>query len=182
MVDPPAESPSEEPGVIVVPREKAVFWLDRRGRWRNAHGPFRNARISAYFHRSIRRDAGGYYVGQRHGARLEKVYFPYEDTALFVREVLLGEEIRLRLNTGMEFPLDPQSLFVSGEALYLTHEGERIRFTEQAMVQLSPRMGFSEEGLFLETGDRRHRIPEKAGESDQGDPPNEFQGGKRCTR
>ncbi len=160
MIEPPAESPGEEPGVIVVPREKAVFWLDRRGRWRNAHGLFRHPRISAYFHRSIRRDAGGYYVGQRHGARFEKVYFPYEDTALFVREVLLGEEIRLRLNTGAEFPLDPGSLFVSGEALYLTHEGERIRFTEQAMVQLSPRMSFSEEGLFLEICDRRHRIPE----------------------
>ncbi|MEJ5358260.1 MAG: MFS transporter permease [Desulfobacterales bacterium] len=160
MADPPREAPEGEPGAIVVPREKAVFWLDRRGRWRNAHGVFRNPRISAHFHRSIRRDAGGYYVGQRHGARLEKVYFPYEDTALFVREVRIGEEIRLRLNTGAEIPLDPPSLFVSGEALYLTHEGERIRFTEEAMVQLSPLMSFSGEGFFLETRMSRHRIPE----------------------
>lgn len=161
MAEPPLTEKGKEASVIVVPKEQAVFWLDRRGRWCNAHGVFRNPRISEHFHRSIRRDARGYYVGQEHGGRIEKVYFPYEDTALFVREVVFGEDIRLRLNTGVEIPLEPAELFAAGEALYATHGGERIRFTERAMVQLSRAMSASEEGLFLETREGRRRIPER---------------------
>lgn len=190
MAEPRHPENREEGCVIVVPKEQALFWLDRRGRWCNAHGVFRNPRISEHFHRSIRRDAGGYYVGQEHGGGVEKVYFPYEDTALFVREVVFGEDTRLRLNTGAEIPLEPGALFACGEALYATHGGERIRFTERAMVQLSRAMTSSEEGLFLETREGRRRIPERpAAEGadgraagDGGAGPEPRQGGDGCTR
>jgi hypothetical protein len=153
----------EKPAETVIPREKAVFRLDGRGRWCNAHGVFRNRRISAYFHSAIRRDGGGYYVCQAHGDRVEKVYFPYEDTALFAVEVDPAEEIRLRLNTGRELCLDPAELFVAGDSLYMTCDGERIKFSERALLKLAEVMEFTEEGYFIRVLGRRHRIREAGG-------------------
>ncbi|MCU0564887.1 MAG: MFS transporter permease, partial [Desulfobacterales bacterium] len=80
---------------VVIPAENAVFRLDARGRWCNRHGVFRNRRISEHFHAAIRRDAGGYHLHQELPDRVEKVYFPYEDTALFVVQVALGEPVAL---------------------------------------------------------------------------------------
>ena len=92
---------------IVIPREKAVFWLDRNGRWRNHDGLFRNPRIIEHFHSAIRRDDGGYYLSQEREGVREKVYFPYEDTALFVVDVKTVEPAELILNTRRRLPLDP---------------------------------------------------------------------------
>jgi hypothetical protein len=154
---------SEKPIEIVIPREKAVFRLDGRGRWCNAHGVFRNRRISDYFHSAIRRDEGGYFVCQEHGDHLEKVYFPYEDTALFAVDVDLSGGIHLRLNNRTELALDPADLFVAGESLYMTRSGERIKFSERAMLKLAEVMEFTEDGYFISVRGRRHPIPEIGG-------------------
>ena len=153
----------EKPTEIVVPREKAVFRLDGRGRWCNAHGVFRNRRISDYFHSAIRRDAGGYFVCQEHGDHVEKVYFPYEDTALFVVDVELAADIRLRLNIRRELVLRPADLFVAGDSLYTTLDGERIKFSERAMLKLAEVMEFTENGYFIRVSGRSHRIHEAGG-------------------
>lgn len=145
---------------IVVPKEKAAFRLDRRGRWCNAFGVFRNHRISEYFHSAIRRDEGGYFVYQQSDTRLEKVYFPYEDTALFVVDVVMTDEIRLLLNTHRQLPLDPETLFVSEDSLYLTFDGERIKFSERALFKLADVMDFTDQGYFIHVLGRRHRIRE----------------------
>jgi hypothetical protein len=153
----------EKPTEIVVPREKALFRLDGRGRWCNAYGVFRNRRISDYFHSAIRRDAGGYYVCQESDNRIEKVYFPYEDTALFVVDVVMAEEIRLLLNTRRQLPLDPAALFVSGDCLYLTRGGERIKFSERALLKLADVMDFTDQGYFIRVCGLRHRIRQAPG-------------------
>ena len=153
----------EKPTEIVVPREKAVFRLDGRGRWCNAHGVFRNRRISEYFHSAIRRDEGGYFVCQEHGDHVEKVYFPYEDTALFVVDVDLAADIRLRLNTRREVALEPADLFVAGDSLYATIDGERIKFSERALQKLAVVMEFTENGYFIRVSGRSHRIHEAGG-------------------
>lgn len=145
---------------VVIPAENAVFRLDGRGRWCNRHGVFRNPRISAHFHAAIRRDAGGYHLRQELPDRVEKVYFPYEDTALFVAQVALGEPVALTLNTGRRFDLEPGALFVCGESLYLTLEGERVKFTERAMLKLSEAMELTAAGYSLRVGGCVHRIPE----------------------
>ncbi|MDJ0803659.1 MAG: MFS transporter permease, partial [Desulfobacterales bacterium] len=75
---------------IVIPKDQAVFWLDRHGFWRNRHGRFERPRIIAKFHAAIGRDAQGYYLSQTNGDVREKIYFPYEDTALFVFDVRIG--------------------------------------------------------------------------------------------
>ena len=145
---------------VVIPREKAVFRLDARGRWCNRHGVFRNRRICDHFHAAIRRDAAGYHLRQELPDRVEKVYFPYEDTALFVVRVALGDPVELTLNTRRRIALDPALLFVRGESLYLTLEGERVKFTERAMLSLAEAMEFTPEGYAIRTGERVHPIPE----------------------
>ena len=145
---------------VVIPREKAVFRLDARGRWCNRHGVFRNRRICDHFHAAIRRDAAGYHLRQELPDRVEKVYFPYEDTALFVVQVALGDPVALTLNTRRRIALDPALLFVRGESLYLTLEGERVKFTERAMLSLAEAMEFTPEGYAIRTGERVHPIPE----------------------
>jgi hypothetical protein len=145
---------------VVIPREKAVFRLDARGRWCNRHGVFRNRRICDHFHAAIRRDAAGYHLRQELPDRVEKVYFPYEDTALFVVRVALGDPVELTLNTRRRVALDPALLFVRGESLYLTLEGERVKFTERATLSLAEAMEFTPEGYAIRTGERVHPIPE----------------------
>lgn len=154
----------EKPIEVIILKEKAVFRLDARGRWCNIHGVFRNRRISDYFHASIRRDEGGYFVYQERGDIIEKVYFPYEDAALFVVEVEVGAQPRLRLNTRREVLLDPENLFVAGESLYMAQDGERIKFSERAMLKLAEMMEFTDEGYFITAQGRRHRIREIAAE------------------
>ncbi len=148
---------------VVIPREQAVFRLDARGRWCNRDGVFRNRRISDHFHASIRRDADGWHLRQELPDRIEKVYFPYEDTALFVTDVALGTPVRLTLNTRRQFDLDPPALFVHGDSLYLELEGDRVKFTERAMLKLSEMMESTPGGYALRVGDHVHPIRERDG-------------------
>jgi hypothetical protein len=151
---------SNPPLEIVIPREKAVFRLDARGRWCNLHGIFRNRRISDYFHASIRRDEGGYFVCQQLGDTREKVYFPYEDTALFVLDVKFGPPSYLMLNTRREVLLEPENLWLAGESLYMNLDGERIKFSERAMLKLAEMMEFNADGYFIIIQGRRHQVTE----------------------
>jgi hypothetical protein len=143
---------------IVIPREKAVFRLDGNGRWRNASGLFQNRRIIDYFNAAIRRDEGGYYVSQQSDQLVEKVYFPYEDTALFVVDVQIGEEITLVLNTRRCLSLATGRLWIENDGLYLTEAGERIKFSDRALLKLADRLDFEQDAYFIRTGGGRHRI------------------------
>jgi hypothetical protein len=132
------------PPVRIIPKEEAVFWLDKDGNWRNRHGKFRNPKIIAHFHSCIQKDEQGYYLSQDHPEFREKVYFPYEDTALFVFDVQVkGQEVQLKLNTGQEVPLVPDRLFIQNNHLYLDLDGERVKFSERALLSLSNRLHFN---------------------------------------
>ena len=148
---------------IVVPKEKAVFWLDALGRWHNEHGAFEHKKIINYFHASIRRDADGYHLYQkRENNIVEKVYFKYEDTALFVFGLKIAEdsdEIRLVLNTKEEIPLDPEALFVQNENLYMTYADDRIKFVERALLKLADQLSFDQHRYRLQIGNNIYDIP-----------------------
>jgi hypothetical protein len=147
---------------IVIPKEKAVFWLDCRGYWRNRHGRFERPRIIAKFHAAIERDRHGYYLAQVNGEVREKVYFHHEDTALFVFGLRIADEaVTLILNTGRELPLKPETLFIQGDALYTSVAGERIRFSEKALVKISRLLEDDGQTCYLCLGDARVAIPEK---------------------
>ena len=146
---------------IVIPREKAVFWMDARGRWNNRHGRFEHKRIIDHFNRSIRRDGDGYYVTQERNGIREKVYFSYSGTPLFVVRVTLGDPVMLTLNTGSILPLDPDRLFTHADQLYQRRGDECIRFTARALLTLAPCLEETRQGLALRLNDRVFPISEQ---------------------
>ncbi len=128
---------------IVIPKEQAVFWMDKNGCWNNEHGKFSHKKIIDYFNSCIRRDADGYYLTQINGDIREKVYFPCEDTALFVTDIVkTDEDIRLILNTKAELRLIPENLHVRNDCLYMQNGEERIKFAERAMLKLADCMEY----------------------------------------
>jgi hypothetical protein len=148
---------------VVVPKEDAVFWLDAYGRWHNKHGVFEHKKIIGYFHSSIRKDADGYHLFQKHEDHtVEKVYFKYEDTALFVFDVKTegdSDKIRLILNTKEEVALTPENLFVQNDNLYMDHAGHRIKFIDRAMMKLAHRFKCHQHRYCLELSGRIYDIP-----------------------
>ena len=96
---------------IIISKEDAVFWMDKNGGWHNKHGKFEHPRIIKYFNAYIKKDEKGYYVLQETSECIEKVYFHYEDTALFVFDVTMADDIILILNTSDTMPFDPGQLF-----------------------------------------------------------------------
>ena len=144
---------------VVIPKENAVFWMDGQGRWQNRHGRFAHKRIINHFNRSIRRDADGYYVTQVRGDVREKVYFPYEDTAIFIIQIIPGSPLRLTLNTGETIPLDPAALFVESDQLYHQRGDECIKFTDRALMAIAPYLEERAEGLSIRIGDNAWPIP-----------------------
>lgn len=151
---------------VVVPKEEAVFWLDAYGRWHNKHGVFEHKKIISFFHSSIRKDADGYHLFQKHDDHtIEKVYFKYEDTALFVFDVKTqddSDKIRLILNTKDEILLNPGALFVQNENLYMEHDGHRIKFMDRAMMKLAHRLKFDQHRYRLELNGKTYDIPIRA--------------------
>lgn len=154
----------KERGEMIVPKENAVFKLDEHGKWHHfEQGPFENKRIIAYFHSCIRKDEKGYFLLQEHKHFTEKVYFPYDDTALFVFNVHKKDGITLVLNTGRTEQLEPKNLFIENDNLYVQIGEHRVRFTEHALVRISDHLEFDEDEntLFIMDGEQL-LIPERA--------------------
>lgn len=120
----------------MIPREEAVFWMDENGDWWNEHGRFEKRRIIEYFHASIRHDFCGFYVEQENGDILERVYFPYIDTALFVIRIIDGENPKAVLNTGIKIDLDPAALFMENDNLYIRVNGVKAKFIKQGLEEV----------------------------------------------
>lgn len=156
-----SETISSAPPEIVIPKEKAVFRLDANGCWHNESGRFRNKKIIDFFHASIRKDDGGYFLFQNRGNIREKVYFPYEDTALFVFDVILSDPITLVLNTGDRSSLEPQRLFAQNDGLYVTIGEHRVKFTERSLMAISGRMTFEDENYFICQAGQRYQIAKR---------------------
>ena len=140
-----SETVRSAPTEIVIPKENAVFRLDANGCWHNKSGRFRNKKIIDFFHASIRKDAGGYFLFQNRENITEKVYFPYEDTALFVFDVILSDPITLVLNTGERSSLEPQKLFAQNDGL----------------MAISGLMTFEDENYFIRQAGQRYRIAKR---------------------
>ena len=144
---------------IEIPREEAVFWLDENGSWHNSDGKFRHKKIIDYFHTSIRRDQKGYHLYQAHSNYIEKVYFPYEDQALFVFDVVENDDIMLVLNTKKMIRLKPKKLFVENDKLYMQLGDEVIKFAEQGLMKIAAFLEEKGDTLFIRSNNRRYRIP-----------------------
>jgi len=146
---------------IVIPKEQAVFRMDRFGFWYNDGGRFEHKKIIDYFNISIRRDEQGYFVEQITEDVREKVYFDYEDTPLFVIDVHIAEHIRLLLNTRKTLRLSPGNLYVQQDNLYMTVGDERIKFTDRAMLKLATCMDHDGESYYFLVDGKRYQLPER---------------------
>ena len=143
---------------IVVRKEDAVFWLDKHGQWYNKDEKFQHRKIINYFHSSIRKDKDGYHLAQRHRTHKEKVYFPFEDTALFVFEVIKGEDIILVLNTKKRIKLRPKRLSIRDDSLYMHVGEERVKFTEHSLLRIADLIAYEDGCYFIKVRGRRYRI------------------------
>jgi len=146
--------------VIVIPKEKAVFWMDANGRWFNEFGKFEKKKIIDYFNRSIERDEDGYFVCQEKEGFIEKVYFRYTDTALFVFDVRFKDPIELVLNTGKEIVLDPSTLWIENDNLYTVDGKDLIKFSDRALMKVSKILEDGKEGLLIRVDEKNYLIPE----------------------
>jgi hypothetical protein len=147
--------------IIEIPKEEAVFWLDRHGRWQNDGGRFQRKKIIDYFHTSISRDKNGYFVSQIKETVIEKVYFRYEDTALFVFKVDFNDNIILTLNTGLKLNLSPDKLYIFKDHLYMIKNDETIKFAEKALFKISRIIEEGGDAFFIKVRGERYKIPEK---------------------
>ena len=144
---------------IVIGRDQAVFWLDANGCWQNKHGKFRHQKIIRHFHSSIKRDRHGYYLHQENGTYVEKVYFHYEDQALFVFDVLQKCGLVLVLNTRQQVKLMPRKLFVKDDNLYMRRGNETIKFVEQGLLKIARFLIEENDRLYISVNNRRYQIP-----------------------
>jgi hypothetical protein len=146
---------------IVISKDDAVFWLNANGRWHNAHGEFQHKKIIDYFHSSIQKDEKGYYLFQERGNLREKVYFHYDDTALFAVDLIKDEDITLILNTKKQLKLKPKNLFTKNDNLYMRLGQETIKFVERGLMKISDLLEFKDDQYFIKVKNRKYRIVQK---------------------
>lgn len=127
---------------IVIPKDKAVFWMDGAGRWHNQHGLFQHKKIIDHFNASIQKDENGYYLTQQSDNIIEKVYFHHAETALFAVDVAFGDPPKMRLNTGIELTIVPTALFICGDDLFYRMENQLVKFNQLALLKVSEKMTF----------------------------------------
>lgn len=152
---------------IVIPQEEAVFWLDKNGCWNNANGKFQHKKIINYFHSCIRRDQNGYYLYQENENFKEKVYFAYEDQALFVFDILRENDVTLVLNTKKHVKLKPRNLFVRNDNLYMHMGEETIKFAEQGLMKIAHDLEDEDGQLYIRSKNRRYKIHTLKDESER---------------
>lgn len=146
---------------IIIPKEKAVFWMDARGRWCNEHGPFEHARIIAYFNQSIRKDRDGYFVEQVRDGMREKVYFYHHDTPLFIVDTVGDDPAKVILNTGAYVDFCPQRLIIRNDQLYMRiNDDEIAKFNERTMMHIAAWIDYHEGRVYFQIDDSRIEIPE----------------------
>jgi hypothetical protein len=150
----------EQKPIVTIPKEEAVFRLDKNGVWYSGHEKFTNRRIINYFHSMIQKDEDGYFLGQEHTHYIEKVYFPYEDTPLFVfRSIKTDDGLILRLNTGEEITLDPEKLFVKNDNLYIQNKDYVIKFKEHALLSIAEYLDDEDGQYTIFLDGKKHTIP-----------------------
>lgn len=147
---------------IVIPKDQAVFWMDEKGRWHNQHGPFQHKKIIDYFNASIQKDKNGYFVQQSNGKVIERVYFRYQETALFVVDLVMGDPMVLILNTQVRLELEPEKLILCNDRLYYCLEDEIAKFNERSLFRISENITCVKGQYFITVGSRRTALVESA--------------------
>ena len=148
---------------MIISKEDALFWLDKNGIWQTQNGKFEHPKIIRHFNASIKKDEMGYHLCQPREGFLEKVYFFYEDTALFVIDIKekRESELTLLLNTRESLTLEAGQLFTCNDNLYIQTPEHCIKFAQRALVKISAFLEDKGDILCLNLGGVLHEIPEK---------------------
>ncbi len=137
----------------IIPKEQAVFWMDKDGAWHNEHGKLEHPKIINYFNQSIQKDDQGYFLCQTINDVEEKVYFTYEETAVFVLDLVKKEAgIELILNIPDTIALEPEALYIKADALFMETEAHLVKFTQKALARMTPFLKETPQGLSLDVG------------------------------
>jgi hypothetical protein len=147
--------------INIISRDQAVFWLDRYGRWHNEHGLFEHQKIIAHFNKAIRRDKDGYYLFQRTEYGAEKVYFPYEDCALFAVDLEMNGLIKVILNTGKWIKLMPRKLHIRKNDLYMKVGEDCIKFIGHSLLKVTENMSFNNNQYYIKIKGKKYNVPQK---------------------
>ncbi len=131
---------------IIISKEDAVFWMDKQGEWQNDHGTIEHPRIIKYFNSCIRKDDTGYFVHQKTENTEEKVYFSYEETAVFVIGIKFENDVILVLNIGDSIILDPANLYTADDSLFAKTEDHLIKFNTGTLLKISKYLNEKNEG------------------------------------
>jgi len=150
---------NQQKPVKIIPKENAIFRLDKNGVWHIEGEKFTNPKIINYFHSIIKRDKDGWFLEQEHEHFIEKVYFPYEDTPLFVFHIVRNRELLLCLNTGEKMPLDPEKLFMKDDNLYIRNNEDIIRLSAEAMQTLAEYITDADGQYVIDIVGKKHLIP-----------------------
>lgn len=150
---------NEPKPVKIIPKEKARFRLDKHGVWRVDDEKFTNQKIINYFHSRIKKDKDGFFLEQEHKHFIEKVYFSYEDTALFVDRIIERDGLILCINTGENIELDPEKLVIKNDDLYIQNGGDLIKFKENALTALASYMDDADDQYVILINAKRHVVP-----------------------
>ncbi len=153
MDDPAADA------TLVIPRHRAMFRMDGNGRWHNKDGPFMHQRVIDHFNAAIEKDGMGYFITQQRGGITEKVYFPHEGTALFVVEVLWGDPVKARLNTGCMAIMDPGNLYLCEDHLYYRLGDQSAKFNQRALEEISEKLSCDQGRYCYDNGSTRTPLP-----------------------
>ncbi|WP_319576126.1 MFS transporter permease [uncultured Desulfobacter sp.] len=146
----------------IIPKEQAVFWMDKDGAWHNEHGELEHHKIIKYFNQSIQKDDNGYFLCQTINDVEEKVYFLYEETAVFVVDLAKKDAgIELTLNTLDTIILDPEALVIKKDALFMETDAHLIKFTQKALAKMTSFLKDTPQGLALNLGRTQTIIREK---------------------
>ena len=143
---------------IVIPKEKAVFWMGGNGRWYNEHGPFQHKKLIEYFNTSIRWDSDGFFVSQVRGDIHEKVYFRCKETALFAVDITAGDEFMIILNTRESIRLDPQQLYIKDDCLFMHYQETTVKFTDRSMMRLAENIEERDGAFYFNYQGNRHAL------------------------
>ena len=144
---------------IIISKEDAVFWMDKTGAWCNEHGKFEHPGIIKYFNASIKKDKNGYFVQQKTENSEEKVYFSYEDTAIFVVGIRFENDITLILNNGDSIILDPAKLYTAEDGLFAKTADHLIKFNTGTLLKISTYLNEVKKGdLFFEWKENSYQV------------------------
>ena len=151
--------------VRIVSKQGSGIRLSRDGRWFHAGEPFTNGNVIRFFHRAIRKDEhGGYYLYNRPANFEEHVYFEVDDTAYFVWDLARDSadgEFRILLNTEAIEVLDLRTLHEDERGVMYCRvlDGDRARFTLQALTRLADHAETDERGIYIARNGERIYIP-----------------------